>query len=994
MWQNSGPVAYQQWKTTNTASGQVLYFETQEPNSWWIKFGGLFQVAEHNPRCERIDRCLSMFSGRDMHDSFNQSFYPVLHKDFACTAMVLTNLADPIWISVKCNEGLLKTVYCLLEHRNMNLETTHNKPSVEICLGGSLVINATCVLFLWHNKTGAQKIQKHVDRSHHNMQLDLFKVLEFVSDAINSKFPPLFTADLQKLMRYTKCSNTVKYDFDNIPTLSSEAFIIKKLESETIVQGGSVFVCSGEVSVSSFYVCDGNNDCPGDASDEVGCFCSKTTNYTSKCKYLIGETGKTSCSFFYLRTVSSKCQAYSLGRKMQVHHKKAEGFDEFFWCQNGQKISRILVDDLVADCGLNANDEPQLMHNSYKDRTKGEQLACRDGHVQSYNFSEICTYKLNKFGHLVPCRTGEHVRECSKFQCNVMFKCPGYYCIPWSYVCDSKWDCPFGLDENITSNCRKNRTCRSLFKCRGYHSCIHLGDVCDGNQDCPHGDDEYVCVLRRMRCPLLCDCYTFSLRCFEKNVADDLLKYNLPYHKIFIQNAFFNASVSSFVFREAIEFSMTNTNLADVCSMVSEMTNLLYLDTNSNAITIIEAKCFQISRRIRMINLSRNLVSIINNNAFVNQSLMVFNLTDNCLSVLHGNVFTSLSSIVILSIEKNMFHEIHKNGFGGTQIRFLETDIFQMCCLLVDKANCTAPLPWYISCSNLLPSKSLQAMFYVVSMFIVVASMLSLILQRISFKKGLEKTGAYGSTVASVNTSDLVCAIYIITVWAADLHYQDKFWPKEQWKSSPLCFVTFAIILNFSFLSPLLLSFLSFSRLMVVLHPIDSEFKRTKFVVKYIVLAFVISTVISISLTVVAWVLVSELPVALCSPFIDPTDSLIITKVLIWLVTLFQLTAAIFIVVVYITLITSLRKSQKKIQESVSKRQSNMPIIIQILAMTSSNILCWIPSGVIFLVSMFQDQYPTAMLFWITAIVMPINSIVNPIIFIRTTMRKITKQNE
>ena len=28
-----------------------------------------------------------------------------------------------------------------------------------------------------------------------------------------------------------------------------------------------------------------------------------------------------------------------------------------------------------------------------------------------------------------------------------MFKCPGYHCIPWSYVCDGKWDCPHGYDE-------------------------------------------------------------------------------------------------------------------------------------------------------------------------------------------------------------------------------------------------------------------------------------------------------------------------------------------------------------------------------------------------------------------------------------------------------------------------------------------------------------------------------------------------------------------
>ena len=141
------------------------------------------------------------------------------------------------------------------------------------------------------------------------------------------------------------------------------------------------------------------------------------------------------------------------------------------------------------------------------------QLPCIDGHPLCYNISEICTYKLNGQHGIFPCRTGNHLQNCTEFECNMMFKCPGYYCIPWSYVCDGKWDCPGGYDEYKEHNCSGKRQCVNMFKCRLSNLCIHFGDICDGKQDCTKGDDEYLCLLNGQRCPVRCECLTFVIRC-------------------------------------------------------------------------------------------------------------------------------------------------------------------------------------------------------------------------------------------------------------------------------------------------------------------------------------------------------------------------------------------------------------------------------------------------------------------------------------------------
>ncbi len=60
-----------------------------------------------------------------------------------------------------------------------------------------------------------------------------------------------------------------------------------------------------------------------------------------------------------------------------------------------------------------------------------------------------CIYQLKSPTNrqLYPCQNGTHLDFCGEVKCHDTFKCPGYYCIPWRYVCDGHWDCPAGKDE-------------------------------------------------------------------------------------------------------------------------------------------------------------------------------------------------------------------------------------------------------------------------------------------------------------------------------------------------------------------------------------------------------------------------------------------------------------------------------------------------------------------------------------------------------------------
>ncbi len=85
--------------------------------------------------------------------------------------------------------------------------------------------------------------------------------------------------------------------------------------------------------------------------------------------------------------------------------------------------------------------------------------------------------------------------------CHQHFKCLGYYCIPWNYVCNGIQDCPFGDDER---GCFQ-QNCTMLFKCKGSNVCLHYNEVCNNITDCHEGDDEIFCDLPR--CPSMWEIY-------------------------------------------------------------------------------------------------------------------------------------------------------------------------------------------------------------------------------------------------------------------------------------------------------------------------------------------------------------------------------------------------------------------------------------------------------------------------------------------------------
>ncbi len=128
------------------------------------------------------------------------------------------------------------------------------------------------------------------------------------------------------------------------------------------------------------------------------------------------------------------------------------------------------------------------------------------------NFSELedryCVFESDSCGKILWHANGAHLMSCKQHSCtDKYFKCTGYYCIPWRYVCDNKWDCPGGTDE---MSCVR-ASCPGQFKCLNSVTCVDVSNTCDNVIDCWHQDDEWLCLPRIPECPLTCTCSLLTI---------------------------------------------------------------------------------------------------------------------------------------------------------------------------------------------------------------------------------------------------------------------------------------------------------------------------------------------------------------------------------------------------------------------------------------------------------------------------------------------------
>ena len=911
--------------------------------------------------------------------------------------MLVLNLAEPDWVSIPCNKQLLEHIFCYKNEPLMRTDIQKENDYL-VCSKGHILVRKNCYVFLWSNGIFKTRYLREFNARPVTIQTITFLKNIFDATSLRNDYPTILIqkdVNIVYVVKFQRSLNKITERHSTVNKSIAKGFYTYQYNRINIIIGINLFNCTKGGYISSEYICDGYTDCPNDQSDERFCICLNQGAPSIVPDGIVKDKKrKTVCSNLYHMTIMGNYRKYKEIKSHKIRSRlglnrttvKAPVFN----CNNGRIIDEKLRNDLTFDCGPEGEDEPILMsllkHEIYTSCDNPDMIPCMEGHSKCYHLNNICTYEINLNGHLIPCRNGGHLQNCKSFECNLMFKCKNSYCISWIYVYDGKWDCPKGDDELNYSVGVIPIICLHMYKCKTTtHKCVHTGNVCDGIGDCPFDDDELHCSLKHVKCPQNCQCLILAVHCsFTLDLDVDILSQCLSFS---ISNSI------AYTFQKLVQYlenamivRLPKNDLKDICTFLHR--EFFVLDVQYNNVTKINKHCFVTLWLIQALILNDNYITFIERGAFYNISNLKFlNLSNNPLLNLPENVLKDLIQFKLLFIVNVKLLYIHKHSLRESLINVIITSDFHLCCIISDQTLCPTFKPWYISCSDILPKISMKLFFVTVSSLIILLNNISILLH--SLHRKTKKT--YSMIVVSINVNDILCGAFLGCICITDIILKGKFSVKEKlWRSSPLCFTAFGIILWFTLLTQFVMIFLSLSRLMVVIHPMSTKFKKIKFILKSLVLAYIFTFLLGLLLTLAFKYTHKNVPIHLCLPFVDPSDSFLMIKVITWFVALSQTASSVIILIMHALLVKILKDSKR--HERISKPSDDSSLIVHLIVITTSNIISWIPANGIYITAMFLPTYPTDLIIWTTVIGLPLNSVINPFIFIIASLRKYIKE--
>lgn len=931
-WKDTDPVAFQLWRKSQSDDIQLHYVLTYGPVPSTI-------------RCKQ-----EVFYHVFYHIAYNKTLRTTLlspnypqstPKMRQCAAMWLANLAYPEWIHVPCETPFVfaQHVLCIEGSVFVNVSSTFSAEGNAVIFNPNCVnMHEHCFVFRWHSFKEAVPIHACSQKQKLYNIVEILNALQIVSYAISVILAPVKSSDLCTSMSYYKMGRYNIYQVTNGTTTSmTPGFVIQKGRGENLVFGGNIVKCDSSMFISIHFL---NDSVPG-------CRISlPRTNFTNK---------RGGCPLFLSHQQEGKCVPYSdlVPKHLQKNRKQHQS----------TKISRRHT------CSV------------------PESIPCTLASSDCMYISDICTFTLNEDNFLLPCWGGEHLQNCTQFECNMMFKCPGYYCIPWDYICDGKQDCPGGYDENIYFQCNKQRICPYLFKCAQSQKCVHMHKVCNEHAECPYRDDEYSCSLHNVQCPTECRCLTFVIYCLAVPATVAYLKHSLPHNNIYVRqsSAVFVLHLLSMSCR-AVLLDVAQNNLTNICTTLKIVLALL-VNVSHNKIGGIQSGCFSNYLYLRHIDLQHNSINQIQSRSFSNlPRLMYINVAANMITFLSVSSLEKVTKLFLLDVRQNKHIQLNVHFLLKYPTVTLTCN-YRICCIVQDNTHCNRKPLWPESCHDMLNGQAIKIFLYTISVSIALANGCSLFSQ-IRQKKGTKYGGAYKVIVAAINLTDMLCSLHLVLLWGADLWFGSEIVIREHmWTSHFVCFFIFKLRLLYYVLSPVGLSGLSVARLMVVTYPMKSKFKKKGFVVKLMLFIFIWFLTFVVVVTAMSRVFYVNLPLTLCSPLVDPSKTLLLVKINTWAVVVFQLLSAMFLCCVYVALFRKLHQKKKKIKQAASKQNSLNAILIQVISLSTSCVVCWIPACSVYLVTYFHSFYPIMMVIWTDAAVATLTALVNPIVFIGNAIR-------
>ncbi len=815
----------------------------------------------------------------------------------------------------------------------------------------------------------------------------------------------------------------------------AESFLcyIPVIEVESDVCLSGHYQCQSGTCILNEYRCDGVRHCD-DSSDEENCtnVCTDSRAQIVDC-YISCSRPFCVCSEHYYQCKVGGCVPWT--HVCDCMKNCADGSDEdscpdnicslpryrnrsyyehgMFHCNNEQSIPVSLVTDKIPDCMNNLVDEELYINISTglqpKENTRCEtsgNIPCQDGLPRCFPREQLCIFERYEPAGINYCRNGEHLRNCYDFECPRHFKCPYSFCVPFYATCDGRYDCPDGEDE---LGC--DTPCPGLLRCVLDGLCIHPSNIGDGSVNCKlSGDDEV--EYQHFQCPSYCDCRGRSATCAGHLLHEPLLWIWPVKHLNYSKTGFqLNPKYIDSLPKPLMSLDLSQNDIRNFADAITPLSNLLYFHINDNLITSIHREAFKYSTNLLLVNLVGNPIVSIASRSFLSlhkvsslnlnhlhlrellpltftglDKCQSLNLSNNRLRELHSGMFEGLPNLLVLDIRRNNLVTI---GVGTSRelnrIKVVYLDGMQFCCLFSQVPTCYATKRYGSDpCESVIQDPAVRYVGWSIAT-------VSFILNLGSFscwqKRG--DVSVYAVVVRGLNSADLLMALSLFPVLYWDSLSLGAFVAQYSatWRESFQCLLpSYLSVISYQ-LSMTFLAIIYYLRLYAIRFPFNAKDYKPY---RPIILLSIFSLALSLGLGTWLFYLYqadgtfhvkATNPMCNLAPAVKETNVFSggYVAILLTNVSLFSVITMCAWSIVYDTNLQLRHMSRGGLSTSPKRMTDSRQLIRKV-------VLTWVCTTVSFLglpltSACAFERVPENLNPWLAFLALPLNSIVNPVLY-------------